>query len=294
MKNSATETTTLPGRVARGAARCSTRDLRRRGAAERTRRAYGIDLGQLAGWCAARGLDPAQVDYKTLRRYAAHLSERQVAPKTVARKLAAARQFFASLVEHGQMGANPADLMPLAAHGPAAAQGAQRHGRRRAARPHPHDDAARAARPRALRDRLRLRPARGGARHARRRLGRLRRRAAARRGQGRQDARSSRRASPRCAPCAATSSAAGPRWRPTRSPRCSSPRPAGGCPPPTSGAACGSWARHARSRPGRRRAPARAPALVRHPSAGGRRRPAHRSRNCSATQPSRRPRSTLA
>jgi len=89
------------------------RDLRRRGAAERTRRAYGIDLGQLAGWCAQRGLDPVAVDYKTLRRYAAHLSERRVAAATVARKLAASRQFFASLVEHGHMGANPADLLPL-------------------------------------------------------------------------------------------------------------------------------------------------------------------------------------
>jgi site-specific recombinase XerD len=89
------------------------KDLRRRGAAERTRRAYGIDLGQLAGWCGERGIDPVAVDYKTLRRYAAHLSERRVANTTVARKLAAARQFFGSLVEHGHMGANPADLLPL-------------------------------------------------------------------------------------------------------------------------------------------------------------------------------------
>ncbi len=89
------------------------KDLRRRGAAERTRRAYGIDLGQLAAWCGARGLDPADVDYKALRRYAAHLSERRVVATTVARKLAASRQFFASQVEHGLMGANPADLLPL-------------------------------------------------------------------------------------------------------------------------------------------------------------------------------------
>jgi len=89
------------------------RDLRRRGAAERTRRAYGVDLGQLAAWCGARSIAPEQVDYKTLRRYASHLSERRVAATTVARKLAATRQFFGSLVEHGRMAANPADLMPL-------------------------------------------------------------------------------------------------------------------------------------------------------------------------------------
>jgi site-specific recombinase XerD len=111
MKNSATPSKlTDPWREALG---IFDRDLRRRGAAERTRRAYGIDLGQLAGWCAERGVDPVDVDYKTLRRYAAHLSDRRVAATTVARKLAASRQFFGSLVEHGHMGANPADLLPL-------------------------------------------------------------------------------------------------------------------------------------------------------------------------------------
>src|ERR1700759_207002 len=76
-------------------------------------RAYGIALGQLAAWAGARGIPPEAVDYKTLRRYAAHLSERRVAATTVARKLAATRQFFGSLGEHGRMTANPADLMPL-------------------------------------------------------------------------------------------------------------------------------------------------------------------------------------
>src|SRR3954447_5744135 len=89
------------------------RDLRGRGAAERARRAYGVDLGQLAAWAGARGIAPEDVDYRTLRRYASHLSERRVAATTVARKFAATRQFFGSLVEHGRMGANPADLMPL-------------------------------------------------------------------------------------------------------------------------------------------------------------------------------------
>lgn len=114
MKNSATpadDTRTQLPDPWRDALTLFDRDLRRRGAAERTRRAYGVDLGQLAGWCAQRGLDPVRVDYKALRRYAAHLSERRVAPATVARKLAASRQFFASQVEHGHMGANPADLL---------------------------------------------------------------------------------------------------------------------------------------------------------------------------------------
>src|SRR5215213_2306297 len=88
------------------------RDLRTRGASERTRRAYGVDLGQLAGWAGAQGLTPQDIDYKVLRRYAAVLSNRRVAATTVARKLAATRQFFRSLVEHGTLTANPAELMP--------------------------------------------------------------------------------------------------------------------------------------------------------------------------------------
>ena len=87
------------------------KDLRRRGTAERTRRAYGVDVGQLAAWASTQQLAPADVHYRDLRRYAAVLSSRRVAPRTVARKLAALRQFFRTLVEHGQLAANPADLM---------------------------------------------------------------------------------------------------------------------------------------------------------------------------------------
>jgi site-specific recombinase XerD len=87
-------------------------DLRRRGAAERTRRAYGSDLGDVADWCAASGLDPEAVTHTDLRRYAAALSERRVAPATLARKLAALRGFFRALREHGLIEASPADLIP--------------------------------------------------------------------------------------------------------------------------------------------------------------------------------------
>jgi site-specific recombinase XerD len=88
------------------------RELARRGAAERTRRAYGTDVGELAGWAGVQGMAPAAVDYRTLRRYAARLSEGGAAPSTLARKLAAIRAFFRTLVEHGELGANPADLLP--------------------------------------------------------------------------------------------------------------------------------------------------------------------------------------
>src|ERR687895_137932 len=88
------------------------RDLQRRGAADRTRRAYGADVGELATWAAAQGLDPAAISSRVLRGYAARLSDRGAAPRTLARKLASARAFFRSMVEHGDMAANPADLLP--------------------------------------------------------------------------------------------------------------------------------------------------------------------------------------
>jgi integrase/recombinase XerC/integrase/recombinase XerD len=88
------------------------RDLRRRGAAERTRRAYGTDVGELGVWAGHMGLDPDDLDYAWLRRYAAHLSERGAAPSTLARKLASLRAFYRVLVEHGVVAANPADLLP--------------------------------------------------------------------------------------------------------------------------------------------------------------------------------------
>src|SRR4051794_16537202 len=87
-------------------------DLRRRGAAEKTRRAYAIDLGQFAAWCGAQGLEPAEVTPRTLRRYAATLSDRRAVAATVARKLAALRAFYRALREHGEVAQNPADLIP--------------------------------------------------------------------------------------------------------------------------------------------------------------------------------------
>jgi integrase/recombinase XerC/integrase/recombinase XerD len=86
-------------------------DLRRRGSAPKTREAYAADLRQFARWASAQHADPAAVTHRVLRRYAAALSERRFAPATVARKLAALRAFFEMLREHGDVEANPADLL---------------------------------------------------------------------------------------------------------------------------------------------------------------------------------------
>jgi len=87
-------------------------DLRRRGLSNATRRAYAVDMEQFAAWASARGLEAADVDHRTLRRYAATLSERRLVGATVARKLAALRAMFRCLREHGAVPANPAELVP--------------------------------------------------------------------------------------------------------------------------------------------------------------------------------------
>jgi integrase/recombinase XerC/integrase/recombinase XerD len=96
----------------RAALRTFDGDLQRRGAADRTRKAYGTDAAELAAWATANGLNPDQVDYKVLRRWAARLSQRGAAPRTMARKLASIRGLFRSLLEHGEVASNPADLIP--------------------------------------------------------------------------------------------------------------------------------------------------------------------------------------
>src|SRR5919202_4118441 len=73
--------------------------LRSRGMAEKTRRAYGTDLDQLAEWAAAQGIGPADATPRVLRRFAGVLSERGNSKTSVARKLAAIRSFYRHLVE---------------------------------------------------------------------------------------------------------------------------------------------------------------------------------------------------
>jgi site-specific recombinase XerD len=78
---------------------------------EKTRRAYSIDIRQLAEWAAARELGPRDLGHRELRRFAGVVSERGAAKSTTARKLAAIRTFYRQLVERGELDANPADLV---------------------------------------------------------------------------------------------------------------------------------------------------------------------------------------
>jgi site-specific recombinase XerD len=85
--------------------------LRGAGMAEKTRRAYGVDVGQLAEWASARGLGPLELGPRELRRFAGVVSERGASRPTVARKLAAVRSLYRVHVERGEIEANPADLI---------------------------------------------------------------------------------------------------------------------------------------------------------------------------------------
>ena len=82
-----------------------------RGMGEKTRRAYGVDLGQLAEWAAGRELGPHALTHRELRHFAGVVSERGAMKSTVARKLAAIRTFYRHLVERGELEANPAELV---------------------------------------------------------------------------------------------------------------------------------------------------------------------------------------
>jgi site-specific recombinase XerD len=85
--------------------------LKAHGMADKTRRAYGVDLEQLAAWATRAGIGPTAVTPRDLRRYAAVLSERGSSKTTVARKLAAIRTFYRSLLERREIPASPADLV---------------------------------------------------------------------------------------------------------------------------------------------------------------------------------------
>jgi integrase/recombinase XerC/integrase/recombinase XerD len=88
-------------------------DLRRRASAEKTRRAYGADVEQFARWCGPLGLEPAAVEVRDLRRYAASLSQASLKATSLARKIASLRALYRVLSERGEVAQNPADLMTL-------------------------------------------------------------------------------------------------------------------------------------------------------------------------------------
>src|SRR3954451_8245444 len=73
-----------------------------RGAARLTLAAYRNDLLDLAGFLAERGQPPLETaDAAALHEYLAAATPRRLAPRTLARRLSAMRQFYRFLVGDG-------------------------------------------------------------------------------------------------------------------------------------------------------------------------------------------------
>jgi site-specific recombinase XerD len=74
-----------------------------------TASAYEHDVRAFVSWAERAGLDgPGAVSRLTLRRYLAYLSTRRLARRTIARKAASLRRYFAWLQRTGALAADPA------------------------------------------------------------------------------------------------------------------------------------------------------------------------------------------
>ena len=71
--------------------------------------AYRRDLDALQAWATQQGTDdPARLDTAQLRAFIATEHRRGLSPKSLQRRLSACRSFFAWLLKHGRVDANPA------------------------------------------------------------------------------------------------------------------------------------------------------------------------------------------
>jgi integrase/recombinase XerC len=76
--------------------------------ADATRRAYRSDIVDFVGWASSRGIDePGSIDRRALRAYLVDLSDRSMAPRTMARRAAALRRYFRWLARTGRIAADP-------------------------------------------------------------------------------------------------------------------------------------------------------------------------------------------
>src|SRR5215469_6614732 len=78
-----------------------------RGAARLTLAAYRNDLSDLSGFLAARGMALETAESATLHDYLGAAGTRRLAPRTVARRLSAIRQFYRFLLTDGVRGDDP-------------------------------------------------------------------------------------------------------------------------------------------------------------------------------------------
>ena len=69
---------------------------------------YARDIRDFAGWAEAHDLDgPGGIDRRTVRSYLAHLRDRDLAARTVARKMASLRRYFDWCARRGLVAVDP-------------------------------------------------------------------------------------------------------------------------------------------------------------------------------------------
>jgi site-specific recombinase XerD len=80
--------------------------------------AYTSDVRSFAAWCARSDvLDPGSVKRATIRRYLAHLTTRQFARRSIARKTAAIRRYYRWLLANGVVEVDPTSGVSVPAGG---------------------------------------------------------------------------------------------------------------------------------------------------------------------------------
>ena len=80
--------------------------------------AYTSDVRSFAAWCARSDvLEPGSVKRATIRRYLAHLTTRQFARRSIARKTAAIRRYYKWLVANGVVDVDPTSGVSVPAGG---------------------------------------------------------------------------------------------------------------------------------------------------------------------------------
>ena len=78
-----------------------------RGVSTNTSAAYAADLSDLSGWLTPDGIVPEEATTDQLRGYFAALHDQGIAPRSVARRLSAFRQFYRFLLSEGRRPDDP-------------------------------------------------------------------------------------------------------------------------------------------------------------------------------------------
>jgi site-specific recombinase XerD len=82
-----------------------------RGLSPRTATAYESDLCAYGAWADRNNVDPITLSYRRLRLYLGELDAASLSRRTIARKMACLRSFFAWLTEEGIIDTNPGTLL---------------------------------------------------------------------------------------------------------------------------------------------------------------------------------------